>query len=212
MYLEHPQDILHRRPAALAALFEALLLTGVAMTMAQTSSPASGAEHMISHTLDMRSYMEGAKHDLHGRQVGVGTVLAAELYRRVLAQDRPDWRAGPSGIDEAFWGPLAEPAAKEYQVKRQCLGEVPEKLRGGGMWERLRAELSPMLRRPEDVHNCLAGAKAAVTAGDLGFSKDQLRAAMLHAHEFRSRFTILDVAWMAGVLPAAAGEIVEQWG
>ena len=47
------------------------------MTMAETSAPASGGEHLISHSLDMMSSIDGQPHDLHGRQVGIGTILAA---------------------------------------------------------------------------------------------------------------------------------------
>jgi len=45
------------------ALFHGLLLTGIAMTMAETSSPASGGEHLVSHTLDMMSSLDGVPHD-----------------------------------------------------------------------------------------------------------------------------------------------------
>jgi glycerol dehydrogenase-like iron-containing ADH family enzyme len=69
-----------------------------------------------------------------------------------------------------------------------------------------------MLRPPQRIRQCLAQAQGATTAQDLGFSQDMLLECLLHAHEFRSRFTILDLAMLAGVLPNQAGEIVEQWG
>ena len=34
-------------------------LSGLSMTMAGTSAPASGGEHLISHTIDMVSAVEG---------------------------------------------------------------------------------------------------------------------------------------------------------
>lgn len=40
-----------------------------------TSSPASGGEHFISNTLCMVAVRDGKKHDLHGRQVGVSSIL-----------------------------------------------------------------------------------------------------------------------------------------
>ncbi len=210
-YLNDPLGILARRPESIAALFEALLLTGVAMTMAESSAPASGGEHMISHTLDMKSHLLGRQHDLHGRQVGVGTTLAAEIYRRVLAIDSPRWRLSDRGVDGGFWGPLADAARQEYQAKVPRLGRAVESLSHGGTWDALRRELSPMLHGPEKIHNCLAQARGATKAADLGCTKDLLLECLLHAHEFRSRFTILDLAILAGVLPGQAGEIVEQW-
>ena len=124
LYLEHPEDIRRGDPAATGALFEALLLTGVAMTMAGTSSPASGGEHLVSHALDVRSALDSHEHDLHGRQVGVGTILAAALTERVLELESPEFVELPAGIDEAFWGPLAGAVAGEYAQKVERLHQA----------------------------------------------------------------------------------------
>jgi glycerol-1-phosphate dehydrogenase [NAD(P)+] len=56
-------------------LATALLLNGVAMSLAGTSRPASGSEHLISHALDQLS----ARPRLHGLQVGVAAYLVAQL-------------------------------------------------------------------------------------------------------------------------------------
>jgi hypothetical protein len=42
-----------RKPEAIARLFEALFVSGLAMAVSGASSPASGGEHLISHYLDM---------------------------------------------------------------------------------------------------------------------------------------------------------------
>ena len=119
LYLEHPDELKARSPRAIDALFRALLLTGAAMTMAETSSPASGGEHMMSHTLDMLSLRDETEHDMHGRQVGVGTVLASELYRRVLAAESPSAAEPQLSPDERFWGKLAGEMRQEYSAKAE---------------------------------------------------------------------------------------------
>ena len=68
LYMEHPAGIRDLEPGAVGALFQALLLTGVAMTMADTSAPASGGEHMISHSLDMVASASGGESHLHGSE------------------------------------------------------------------------------------------------------------------------------------------------
>ena len=55
---------------------KALISSGVAMSIAGSSRPASGAEHLFSHALDM--LLE--KPALHGEQVGVGTIIMAYLH------------------------------------------------------------------------------------------------------------------------------------
>ena len=44
-----------------------------------------------------------------------------------------------------------------------------------------------------------------------GVDRDRLLAAFRHAHEIRSRFTVLDLARLCGVLPGAYEEIVDRW-
>jgi glycerol-1-phosphate dehydrogenase [NAD(P)+] len=211
LYLDHPDALLARDPDAVGALFQGLLLTGVAMTMAETSAPSSGGEHMISHSLDMLSTVDGVGHDLHGRQVGVGTILASELYRRVLALESPEWQTPTLETDRPFWGSLADVVAEHYGTKVDRLHTAREQLSQGDTWDRLRSALSEMIRPPERTRDCLAAAGAACCAADIGCSRDRLLAVLTHGHEIRGRFTILDLARLAGVMPGAAEEIVETW-
>ncbi|PSQ18596.1 NAD(P)-dependent glycerol-1-phosphate dehydrogenase [Halobacteriales archaeon QS_8_69_26] len=63
---------------------KALVSSGVAMSIAGSSRPASGAEHLISHQLD-RTAPDSA---LHGHQVGVASIMTAYLH----GGDRGKWR------------------------------------------------------------------------------------------------------------------------
>ena len=63
---------------------KALMSSGVAMSIAGSSRPASGAEHLFSHQLD-RLAPNAA---LHGHQVGVGSIMTAYLH----GGDRGIWR------------------------------------------------------------------------------------------------------------------------
>lgn len=61
----------------LTRLSEALVLSGMAMSVAGTSRPCSGACHEISHALDL--LVPGRA--THGEQVGVGALFASHLRR-----------------------------------------------------------------------------------------------------------------------------------
>ena len=79
-------------PEALGHLMEALILSGISMASAGSSSPASGGEHLLSHLWDMTAPYRGRKVGLHGAQVGVATLVSATLYqhlrsRRLTAAD-----------------------------------------------------------------------------------------------------------------------------
>lgn len=211
LYLNNPRGVRDGGAKALEALFDALLLTGIAMTMAESSDPASGAEHLISHTLDMTAMARGTEHDLHGRQVGVCTILASELYRRVLDVESPRFGPPAGPVDRDYWGPIADACSRLYVQKAQRMEAAVRTLGQGDAWDRLRRELAPMLRPPMVLRDCLRQADGAYRAGDIGCSHERLTDALLHAHQMRGRVTVLDLAYRMGILPAAAGEIVEEW-
>lgn len=55
---------------------KALIVSGVSMSVAGSSRPASGAEHMVSHTLDKLAPGRA----LHGEQCGLATILTLYLH------------------------------------------------------------------------------------------------------------------------------------
>ena len=66
---------------AYSDLIYGLLLSGLAMQMAGNSRPASGAEHHMSHFLELG--ILGAPPDaLHGEKVGVATGIVLEEYKK----------------------------------------------------------------------------------------------------------------------------------
>lgn len=213
LFLERPEDIREGNPRAVGGLFEALFWSGVAMTLVGTSAPASGGEHLLSHTLDMISDVQGRSHDLHGRQVGVGTIFSAALYERLLALDGPAFTSLPPTVDAGYWRRPGLIAAvnDQYHAKQVNVEAVRQRLAPLPAWDALRASLATVARPPGVVRDWLRRAGGAVTAEDIGCSRTVLREALLHMHEIRKRFTVVDLAWMAGVLPAAVDEIVDEW-
>ena len=75
--------LLARDADAVQAVFDGLIITGVAMNYAGLSRPASGVEHYISHVVDMRAAQFGTPEDLHGIQCAVGTLISVKLYEKL---------------------------------------------------------------------------------------------------------------------------------
>lgn len=69
-------------PESMEKLMYALLLSGLAMQMIGNSRPASGAEHHISHLLEMCIINEPID-ALHGEKVSVGLILVLEYYEKI---------------------------------------------------------------------------------------------------------------------------------
>ena len=210
-YLDRPEEIKNRHPAAIEALFNALLYSGIAMTIVGTSAPASGGDHLLSHTLDMMSIVDGIGHDLHGRQVGLGAIFASALYDHIFKIESPEYHRLPSDIDKPFWDNRAKNVREQYGQKRPALRIIREKLGDGKTWRTFRDAAKQQVRYPHEIKKCLKTAGAAHTFADIGCSRERLLAAALHMHEIRKRPTIVDLAWMLGILPDAAGQIIDTW-
>jgi glycerol-1-phosphate dehydrogenase [NAD(P)+] len=210
-YFDHPEKVRDRNPEAVGALYQALLNSGIAMTMVGSSAPASGGEHMLSHTLDMMASLDTIPHDLHGRQVGVGTIFAAALYEKIFQIDAPACVAMPGEIDREFWGKLAEPVARQYALKQTHLVLMREKILQPSIWKSLLEKIRDKVRTPGELKNCLRLAGAAYRYEDIRCTRTRVRQAVVHMHEIRKRCTVVDLAWMVGVLPNAADELIDKY-
>jgi glycerol-1-phosphate dehydrogenase [NAD(P)+] len=75
MLVENADSIKQGLEESAWIVVKALVSSGVAMSIAGSSRPASGAEHLFSHQLDRLA--PGVA--LHGHQVGVGSIITAYL-------------------------------------------------------------------------------------------------------------------------------------
>jgi glycerol-1-phosphate dehydrogenase [NAD(P)+] len=65
-----------RNEEGLRILLEALISCGVSMSIAGSSRPCSGSEHLFSHALDAIR----PNHGMHGERCGVGTIMMTYLH------------------------------------------------------------------------------------------------------------------------------------
>jgi len=216
IYLENPTGIKNRESEAIKALFEALFYSSIAMTITGTSSPASGGEHLISHTLDMTAARDGRKHDFHGRQVGVASILMAALYEKVMAIDVPNIVNVPAQINREFWGSLSSGVEKEYDRKLTKYEECAAIISSEDNWQKLRKLIAPGLVPARKLKKCLKDAEGAhrysdIRDNELPLDGDTFRTVVLSANQMRERFTILDLAMLLGVLPDQLDQLVEDY-
>lgn len=209
LYAERPAALRAGDATALSALFHALVYSGVAMTMMGNSAPASGGEHLFSHTLDMLDAVDGGGHDLHGRQVGIGTILAAELHRRVWKIEDVEPVIPPREIDARWWGELAPAVAAQYAAKQDVVARIAAAMRDKPRWDAVRRMMNAAVPAPEKIVGVLKAAGAAHRLRDINVARARAREVVLHMHEMRARTTIVDLAWLAGVLPQAADELLD---
>ncbi len=206
---------------ALQHVARLLTLSGISMGVARTTAPASGAEHTVSHMLDMIAARDGRQPALHGAQVGIAAVLASLIWRKVLtvgaagparvsAPSDSDLRAQVSGA----FGFLDDDGA----AARECWLDCRRKL---GRWRAaaqrpvlVDAALLELPARwlapPEALADALrsSGAPTRFSELDPPVPAARVRWALSHCHLLRDRFTVVDLVSHLGVWGRDAAEDV----
>lgn len=103
LLIDSADAIKERLDGSARIVVKSLLSSGMAISIANSSRPASGSEHKFSHALDKLS----KKHTLHGLQCGVGTIMMMHLHdgdwrfiRDALKKMNAPTTAQELGIDE----------------------------------------------------------------------------------------------------------------
>lgn len=221
-----PEAVAAGQSQALARLVEGLMLGGLAMQAAQSSRPASGAEHQFSHLWDMQHHTHQGCAPSHGFKVGIGTLASTALYERLLArrllgnttdtldletclQSWPEPRAWFLQARAMFGeGPLADVACREVCAKHISLPRLRQQLKQvRRAWPKLVESLRDQLLPFGAVRRQLQLAGAPVEPEEIGISRRRLRDSFWQAFFIRRRFTVLDLAARTGLLDACLDEI-----
>jgi glycerol-1-phosphate dehydrogenase [NAD(P)+] len=223
-YLAHAAELGRRDPEAVRMLTEAIMNSGFSMAIVGESSPSSGSEHLISHYWEMQDEMAGRPINLHGAQVGVGTLIAADLYERAQKMSAKDIdldraRGLHKSADELreivrkYYGRVAEQTFKET-LKKVTTWEQKEKelvtLRDN--WDDIWQDLSRFLRPRAELEQAMMAAGGPVRARDLHITRQAVYDAIRFSRLLRNRYTILDLAEELGWLEQWAKELTDEFG
>lgn len=177
---------------SVALLMQTLIASGKGMQLAGGSYPASQGEHMIAHVMEMQHpKLCHATH--HGEQIGVLTLLMANLQRKLLTRAAPpqlQWREPPALWADTYRKKIPDAAFVEALNARLQEG-----------WDEICSRIRPLTLQPVYLRGVLEAAGAPTTAEDLGWTKPQLEEAAKLAPFTRDRFTFLDIAQLAGMEP-----------
>jgi glycerol-1-phosphate dehydrogenase [NAD(P)+] len=209
--VENAEGLLKREDEAVKAVFEGLVIGGVAMAFAGVSRPASGVEHYFSHVWDMRGLEFGTKVDLHGIQCAVATNIAAELYEKVLkiTPDKQkalgyaksfvyqDW----ANELKAFLGTGAdtmialESKEGKYNVEKHAkrLDIILEK------WDKLCGIIREEIPSQQEIEGILDKIGAPKTAKEIGIDCD-LTTTLKATKDIRDKYVLSRFLWDLGII------------
>ena len=210
--VDNAEGLLCRDDAAIEAVFEGLVIGGVAMAYAGVSRPASGVEHYFSHVWDMRGLEFGTQVDLHGIQCAVGTLLAARLYEhiRTYKPDEEKAKAFAQAFSydawkeelRAFLGKGAE-AMIALEAKEGKYDSAKHAARYeiiAGHWKDILKILEEELPSAKEIEKILDTIGIDGDPQLLGVSREQQKLSFKATKDIRDKYVLSRLAWDLGIL------------
>ena len=210
--VDNAHGLLKREDAAIRAVFEGLVIGGVAMAYAGVSRPASGVEHYFSHVWDMRGLEFGTKVDLHGIQCAMATMKAVELYEQVMAI-QPDYAKAKAYVDafqledwnsrlREFLGSSAE-AMIELEEKEGKYRKDTHAARFALIeenWENILTILRQELPAKEELCKLLDTVGISRDLMTIGVDRELAKETFRATKDIRDKYVLSRLAWDLGIL------------
>lgn len=212
--------------AAMSGFVEGLMMSGFAMQAMQSSRPASGAEHMFSHILDMTHHTHRGELVSHGAQVGVYTLFMVRFHEELLKFDMAsldeekcvaDWiewdKGGEALAREPFAGTKfpdlgVEQSKPKWQTKEELRATLTAaKARWPEIAARLRAQLVPSA----EIERRLKAVGSPSCPAEIGVANDFAQRNIRFAMFMRNRYNALDFAFRIGKLDEFAAAASAPW-
>ena len=194
--------IVRGEESAYADVTYALIMSGIAMQMMGNSRPASGAEHHISHMIEMEPEAFPVKFPaMHGEKTGVGSLIAVREYKRLAKIEDitpyiTDYAPIPEEHFRKFFGErLADSLMKENE--NDCLAKVSrEKL--SASWGELRRIIDE-LPTEEYLYGLLEMLDAKRDLASIGVEESELPVLLKNSPLVRNRLTLMRTRRMMNI-------------
>lgn len=208
----HAEGLLKREEEAVCAVFEGLVVGGVAMAYAGVSRPASGVEHYFSHVWDMRGLEYGTQVELHGIQCAMATLMAVKLYEKVkeIRPDEAKAKAYVATFDydtwsqelKAFLGKGAETMI-ELEAREGKYCKETHSVRFAVIlknWDKILQILDEELPPYEKLARLLDVIGISKDLNTLGVNTATLRMTFKATKDIRDKYVLSRLAWDLGIL------------
>ena len=210
--VDHAEGLLNREEEAVRAVFEGLIIGGVAMNYAGLSRPASGVEHYFSHVWDMRALEFGMPASTHGIQCALGTLYALRIYEQVkkytpdvaLAEQKVSAFDHPSYNQflKDFLGRSAESmlALEEKEGKYDPVKHHSRIAYIAEHWQELVQIMEQELPAAAELERLLKAIGAPCSVEGIGLSADILRPTFEATKDIRDKYVLSRLCWDLGIL------------
>lgn len=203
---------------AIQSIMEALVLSGIAMSFAGNSRPASGSEHHLSHYWEMIFLFQGKQPVLHGAKVGIGTIAVLKAYELLKTMDidfkKAETEAGRFSkivwedlMKRTYYDAAEAVIALENQVCKNAPENVVPRIR---LLEKNWADIRKIVEQlpsADEVSAYLSNLDAPRTPMSVGIDKETFINSFIVAKELRNRFGLLQILFDLGLTEVIAEKV-----
>ena len=173
-------------------IFEALLKTGLGMSFAKNSRPASGSEHIIAHLMECIELREDIIPNLHGDDVGVCTLEMLKYYSSLAERECIDTKNEVVDWEDvySFYGEMADEVRKLNEPENVIDDVDKDKLKE--LW----GEIIKIIHSVPSYEECgIAMEKAGckISIKDIGKDKKFFDDCVKYSPYMRKRLTLLRI-------------------
>jgi glycerol-1-phosphate dehydrogenase [NAD(P)+] len=210
--VDNAEGLLKRDETAVQAVFEGLVIGGVAMAYAGVSRPASGVEHYFSHVWDMRALEFGTQADLHGIQCAMGTMKAVTLYEAIKSIV-PDWEKASAAVEafdytqwseelRRFLGKSGETMiAQEMKERKYDKSSHPARFQViADNWDTILRIIDEELPSVEEMTRIMDTIGISRDPATIGVDKECLKMTFKATKDVRDKYVLSRLAWDLGIL------------
>lgn len=209
--VKNAAGLIERDERAVKAVFDGLIIGGIAMAYAGVSRPASGVEHYVSHVIDMRGLEFKTKTELHGIQCAIATLFVAKLYDKLKTVAISDEKGDREthAFDKAAWkenlreflGGAAEPmiALEEKEQKYDVVKAAARRKIIIEKWEKLKKIMDEELPSAKEIADILSITGIPETFEEAGLKVDMKRT-FAATKDIRDKYVLSSLLWDLGLL------------
>jgi glycerol-1-phosphate dehydrogenase [NAD(P)+] len=183
-------------------LMESLIESGFCMLDFGNTSPASGAEHHISHFWEMKLLEENRPAVLHGAKVGVASIITAGWYEKInkITNRQITELISKTGLPDPditkekirlVFGLNSEEILKEQswflQMRPSDFQRIKQRITQ--KWGEI-VDIASRVPAPLQLSKWLNELEAPTHANELGLNDAEIKQALEYSHFLRDRFTI----------------------
>ena len=210
--VDNAAGLLTRDEEAIRAVFEGLVIGGIAMAYAGVSRPASGVEHYFSHVWDMRGLEFGTQVDLHGIQCAMATMKSVKLYEAVKSVT-PDEEKAFAAVEAFDYGKWSEQLrcflgksgetmiAQEQRERKYDKSTHPARYQIiAENWDTILKIIEEELPSAEELSRIMDTIGISQDLNTIGVGSECAKLTFKATKDIRDKYVLSRLAWDLGIL------------